>query len=184
MNAAIFSWHRQADLTFEIEVLLTAHVLLRFDDMVSSINGRCSVSCLERSRRQQKVLARQCLADIDNWIKPFDINRRPLAGLLGEAQAGRCNSEYRLREIVDFTIGQQQIAVVDRADITITGNVVKCDDIHHTRRRAHCRKVERADSATRHRCRPGCNMQRTHRGWNIVSILGNAGHMFYRRLMG
>ena len=192
MHAAAFLGQRVADLTFEVELLLSAHVQTArepvrrlFDRGVHACFVQAAHAARQLHGGHHVLLFFVGLARRDHGLGAFGLEhalgeRGGAARLLARL---RHHGKHRLAQIADLAVAEDRVVVQHRAAVVLAGNVRGREHAHHAGHGAHGGQVAVQQPARGHGGEAERAVQRAGQLGDVVGVGRGAGHVQLGRFM-
>ncbi len=183
MNAAILGETGLPHLTFEVKVLLAAHVDLAFDPVGRTHQFAVGVTHHQMMFRQNvavrsdRLLYRQ-MGD-KGLVLHLGQGHRPQRGFL----TGGRHRKNGLAHIFHFVARKQWIATVHRRHVNLAGNVGLHHHIENPGGSSDAAQIHTLDARMRLNRLADSNVCQIDRHREIINITGSAGHVLARGFM-
>ena len=183
LHVAVFARHRERDLPFEVEVILTAATHFAGQAVRRAGERRIDLATRHHLRRRDEALACHRLLDAQDGRKRLIDNLDQSSGRACLIERGRGDGRYRLALVFDDPGGQCRFVAADRGDVVLAGNVGGGDRRHNAGGRQRRRQVDAANTgmgmgAQHQRC-----FERARLGRDIVEVACGTGDVSDRAVV-
>jgi hypothetical protein len=177
VHRAIFAGHREADLPFEVEMLLTADGEAAREAVRRAADARGGLASCERAGGHDERLALERRRDIEDRLELLVLDAGKAHGLARPLDRRRDHGEDRLARVLDDVGGEDRIVVHHRAVVVLSGDVRGRQYRDDTRGRPHRGEIDVAQASMCLVADADRRMQRAFRQRDVVGIERFAGHV-------